>query len=109
MAVAWLLLLGLAAAGCRQYHISDGGRPGLLFEGTRVVWTEGDWARILAGSQSVRLTRRGVFTYDEATRNLESFGWVKIPCNVTSDALCRGDAGAVFPAFRVQQTGEARF
>lgn len=101
-----LLALFPCLSLARLYHVADGARPGLAYEGSFISWYEGGWARVLSGSRTLRINMRGVFTYPEGVRNLEALGWAKAPCNVTFDALCRADVGGVFPVFSVLQPGD---
>ena len=61
-------------------------------------WTSGGGAFTAASARIVRVNYRGIFTDTGRLRDLRGLGWTSAPCNASAHALCRAEAGAIFPA-----------
>ena len=93
----YLLFLCFALAGANVLPL-DESRPGLSSGGAAVDWTSGGGAFTAASARIVRVNYRGIFTDTGRLRDLRGLGWTSAPCNASAHALCRAEAGAIFPA-----------
>jgi hypothetical protein len=95
----WVIVTILTCVEGRLYSLTSG----LEWNNGPIRWWEGGWAYEAGSYAMIRVTDRGITSYPQVGRITDN--WIRMACNMTFDALCRGGVGAVFPVHLARKPG----